>query len=76
MDRRKQVREHAQQPRQPEQPSLSSFEDVPLRFLRQRMQGRNAQFSPFQGGMNAEPSTVPIVDAPVDQRKEQKHEAP
>ena len=47
-----------------------------MRFVRQRMQRRNAQFSPFQGGMDAESSTVPIVNAPVDQRKKQKREPP
>jgi hypothetical protein len=71
-----QVREHAKQPRQPEQPSLVAFEDAPMRFVRQRMPGGNAQFSPFQRGMDAEPSTVPIVEAPVDQGKEQKREPP
>src|SRR5215470_11964036 len=66
------MRADAKQARRPEEPSVFALDDAAVRLIRRGMRRDDAKVAVFERSVDSQPCGVPVVEAPINQRQEQK----
>src|SRR5262249_5059586 len=68
------MRADAKQARRPEEPSLVAVDDAAVRLIGGGMRRDDTKGTVFERSVDSDPCGVPVVEAPVNQGKEQKEQ--